>query len=215
MEKDPCPGRRAARKEDRRRAILKVAERSFFDRGFADTSMSTIAAELGGSKTTLWSYFPSKEALFAAVLDCKIADFASALDQALISTGGAAGVLHRFGQIFLAKILSEDSRRLQRLIASEGDRFPAMSDAYYQRGPARVSQRLALYLSREMAAGRLREGDAAMAARQFLALCQAGAYNDRVWHRLRPDSDPERDVEQAVDTFLRAWRAESPPPPAR
>jgi len=46
------PGRREARKADRRRAILEVAERSFRERGFADTSMSTIAAELGGSNTT-------------------------------------------------------------------------------------------------------------------------------------------------------------------
>lgn len=31
--------------------------------------MSSIAGQVGGSKTTLWAYFPSKEDLFAAVVD--------------------------------------------------------------------------------------------------------------------------------------------------
>ena len=209
MDLSPPPGRREARKADRRRAILEVAERSFRERGFADTSMSTIAAELGGSKTTLWTYFPSKDALFAAVIDSKIETFQAKLDEALIPAGGPAAALTRFGHIFLNKISDPQSVALHRLIVAETERFPQLGETFSVRGPDRVRMRLCRYMEEEMAAGRLRKGDALVAARQFLALCQSGCYLDRLW---RPASllamDPDADIAAAVDTFLRAWGAD-------
>jgi AcrR family transcriptional regulator len=206
MDLSPPPGRREARKADRRRAILEVAERSFRERGFADTSMSTIAAELGGSKTTLWTYFPSKDALFAAVVDSKIETFQARLDQALIPTGGTAAALTRFGTLFLNKVLDPHSVSLQRLIVAETERFPQIGEVFAVRGPDRVRQRLCRYLEEEMQAGRLRTGDPLVAARQFIGLCQAGCYLDRLWRPLRVSAiKMEDDVAHAVDTFMRAW----------
>ena len=210
MEMSCPPGRRAARKADRRRAIIEVAERSFLEHGYAATSMSTIAAELGGSKTTLWSYFPSKEELFSAVLDSKIANFQEALDEALIPAGGTEAALTRFGRILLAKVLMPESAALHRLIVGEAERFPAIGQAFATRGPDRVRARLCRYMAEEMAAGRLREGEPMLAARQFVALCQAGCYLDRLW---RPGctliADPDAEVAAAVCTFLAGWAAES------
>lgn len=205
------PGRREARKADRRRAILEVAERSFLERGFADTSMSTIAAELGGSKTTLWSYFPSKDELFAAVLDTKITHFQEELDGALIPTVGTEAALTRFGRILLRKIMSPSSLALHRLIVAEAERFPQLGHAFADRGPDRVRARLSRYMGEEMEVRRLRSGDAGVAARQFVALCQAGCYLDRLW---RPGIvhgiDPDADVAAAVRCFMAAWGPERP-----
>jgi AcrR family transcriptional regulator len=209
MDLSSPPGRREARKADRRRAILEVAERSFRERGFADTSMSTIAAELGGSKTTLWSYFPSKDALFAAVIDSKIETFQAKLDEALIPAGGTAAALTRFGIVFLNKILDPHSVALQRLIVAETERFPQIGEAFAVRGPDRVRQRLCRYLEEEMQAGRLRKGDPLVAAHQFIGLCQAGCYLDRIWRPAQWSAvRVEVDVANAVDTFMRAWRPE-------
>ncbi|BAK66538.1 putative TetR family transcriptional regulator [Sphingobium sp. SYK-6] len=61
-------GRREARRLDRRDMILSVAQAYFLAHGYAGTTMSGIAAEVGGSKGTLWNHFPSKEELFTAVL---------------------------------------------------------------------------------------------------------------------------------------------------
>jgi AcrR family transcriptional regulator len=205
----PTLGRREARKADRRRAILDVAARSFRERGFADTSMSTIAAELGGSKTTLWSYFPSKDALFAAVIDSKIETFQAKLDDALIPSGGPAAALSRFGRLFLNKILDPQSVALHRMIVAESERFPQIGEAFAVRGPDRVRARLSRYMEEEMVAGRLRKGNPLTAARQFLGLCQSGCYLDRLWRPGRAlMSNPEEDVAAAVDTFLRAWGPE-------
>src|ERR1700722_19260332 len=58
----------ASRGDAKRRAIIEVAREAFLARGYAATSMSEIAAKLGGSKGTLYNYFRSKEELFSAFI---------------------------------------------------------------------------------------------------------------------------------------------------
>jgi TetR/AcrR family transcriptional regulator, repressor for uid operon len=55
--------------EDRRSAILLAGRRSFARKGFHGTSTADLAVAAGCSEPTLYKYFPSKQALFAAVLD--------------------------------------------------------------------------------------------------------------------------------------------------
>ena len=65
----PRKSQRATRKgRERRDKILEVASEVFRENGFEATSMSQIAALAGGSKGTLYNYFPSKEDLLLAVL---------------------------------------------------------------------------------------------------------------------------------------------------
>ena len=54
--------------EARRQAILDVAAEVFREHGFEHASMSEMTARLGGSKSTLYSYFASKEELFLEVM---------------------------------------------------------------------------------------------------------------------------------------------------
>src|ERR1700756_1305734 len=62
------------RRDQRREAILKIAQQVFLEEGYAAASMSTIAARVGGSKGTLYNYFRSKAELFVAVIQnlCEI-----------------------------------------------------------------------------------------------------------------------------------------------
>ena len=56
------------RRDLKRDAILLIAQQVFLEEGYAATSMSSIAARLGGSKGTLYNYFRSKAELFVAVI---------------------------------------------------------------------------------------------------------------------------------------------------
>ena len=56
--------------------------------GYERTSMSEIAARLGGSKATLYSYFPSKEELFFGVVQLKVG---GELEPALLELPSRAG----------------------------------------------------------------------------------------------------------------------------
>lgn len=62
-------GQRAvgAHGDGKRERILRVAERLFFERGYAGTTIDQIVAELGMTKPFLYYYFNSKHDLFEAV----------------------------------------------------------------------------------------------------------------------------------------------------
>ena len=54
---------------DTRQKILLVAERQFAAKGYSGAYLQSIAKEVGVQKTALYYYFPSKQALYAAVLE--------------------------------------------------------------------------------------------------------------------------------------------------
>src|SRR3546814_18306783 len=97
--------------------------------------MSSIAALVGGSKTTRWTYFPSKEALFAAAVDDIVAVHAKALSTPLPIDQPIAEVLERFAISLLESILSPKVIGLHRSVAGEAQRFPHVAELFYERGP--------------------------------------------------------------------------------
>lgn len=191
----------------RRQAFVDAARDAFFARGYGQTTMSSIAAKVGGSKTTLWSYFPSKEELFAAVVDDIVSQFSVALTVELPPGAPVEPTLRRFATAMMATILSEPIIALHRVVTGEAQRFPELGATFYQRGPKRGKERLATFLASAMAQDRLRQGDPMVAALQFAALCQAGCFQEVVLmiDGFSGDERVERDIEAAIDTFMRAW----------
>jgi AcrR family transcriptional regulator len=88
-------GRRARRERRRDRSreeILDAARRVLLERGIAGTTLEAVAREVGMSKTALYYYFPSKDALFFGLVFGVIADHAQAIHDAVekTSSGGEA-----------------------------------------------------------------------------------------------------------------------------
>lgn len=54
---------------DRQRQLLEVATSAFSRRGFKGTTTKEIAAEAGVTEAVIFQHFPSKEALYSAVLE--------------------------------------------------------------------------------------------------------------------------------------------------
>ncbi|MDE2405596.1 MAG: TetR/AcrR family transcriptional regulator [Sphingomonadales bacterium] len=207
-----CPlpiGRREANRATRREAILDVAHRSFLERGYAATTMSAIAASLGGSKGTLWSYFASKELLFAAVLDRATTLFQAQIAQALNPRDGVADSLHAFARQFLDRITAADAVALYRLVIGEARRFPETGRIFHERAPGRTRALLAAYLEAAMARGQLRAADPMAASRQLMSLCMGGCHQQLLLGLI--DKAPRKaiveEAELAVDSFLRAYAA--------
>lgn len=134
----------------RRESIIAVATRSFLELGYAGTSMSTIAAELGGSKGTLWAHFSSKEELFTAVIDELIAADADAIDQVLTQSRYTRPSLREFCMLFMSKLMKPESVKLFRMVIAEGERFPVLADSLAERGPVRMMNHLTDYLGTAM-----------------------------------------------------------------
>jgi AcrR family transcriptional regulator len=171
--------------------------------------MSAIAAKLGGSKGTLYNYFKSKEELFVAVVEKKCEQIQAALNDAEIESGGDLRVtLTRFGERFLAVILSDDSVATYRLAMAESGRFPEIGRAIYESGIQVNHRRLAGLMEHARAEGQLRaDSDTNVAAEQFIELCTAEIHRRRLFSvTLRPtEREIRQNIANAVSTFLRAY----------
>jgi TetR/AcrR family transcriptional regulator, mexJK operon transcriptional repressor len=202
--------RREERQQSRRNAILEVAARSFLEHGYAGTTMSRIAAELGGSKGTLWSYFASKELLFGAVIDRATLDFRRQLQVILNPEDDLATALHRFCAEFLNKITSSQAVALHRLVVAETARFPEVGRTFHERAPQAVQNVLASYLADAMNRGTLRRDDPRLAARNLAGLCMSGCHQLILLGVIEGPTPAlvNADAERATAAFLRAYAAE-------
>jgi TetR/AcrR family transcriptional repressor of mexJK operon len=200
-----------AGKDDRRDAIVAIAKEVFAANGYAGTSMSNIAARVGGSKGTLYSYFKSKEELFTAAIEKKCEKIQNLLNEAQIESGGDLRVaLTHFGERFVQLILNVESVATFRLATAEAARFPEIGHAIYNSGVLQNQRRMAEFLERAIETGQLRsDTDALVAAEQFCDLCLSGLHRRCLWN-VPPWPNTEEiqaNVERAVATFMRAYAA--------
>jgi TetR/AcrR family transcriptional regulator len=139
--------------------ILDAGQRRFAEHGFAGTSLNEIADEVGIRRPSLLHHFPSKEALYRAVLVDSFVGWTALVDEATIE-GPREGwpqverMLRAAFQFFEDR---PDFVRLVRWSALEGgpvlkDELSVLLKPLFERGAA--------FLEREMDAGRLRRYDA-------------------------------------------------------
>lgn len=196
-----------SRRDERREAILDVARECFLADGYGATSMSTIAARLGGSKGTLYNYFRSKEELFAAMVQRQCGDVAANLFDITAAGGTPQARLTLFARSFLGALMDPKALGVHRLIVGEGDRFPELGRVFYESGPKPVMDRVGAYLAELMDAGVLRRADPAIAAQQFKGLALSGAYWHVMWGVMDSPTpaEIEEQADQTVEAFLRAY----------
>jgi TetR/AcrR family transcriptional regulator len=76
-----------SRSLDTRTKILEIAESAFARDGYGGAHLQRIASEVGVRKTALYYYFPSKAALYEAVLERMLGDFQRTVSAALDGAG--------------------------------------------------------------------------------------------------------------------------------
>lgn len=202
---------REAKREDRREAILRVACECFLAEGYGATSMSTIAARLGGSKGTLYNYFRSKEELFDAFVRSACVRLSPGLFDLSDERGDLRERLLGLARNFLTFLLSPQVMTIHRLVVGEGERFPELGRAFYAAGPSVVIGRMVELFSGLMDEGLLRRADPELAAHQFKDLSVSGIYQLRMCGVIDDPTPAEIETRarNAVDTFLRAYAPET------
>ena len=140
------------RTEEKRAEIIRVAAELFDELGYERTSMSAIAARVGGSKATLYGYFRSKEDLLRAVLDEDVNEEADRLMSEFLAEKDLRSGLIRLGMAYLT---GQPARTASiRTVANQ-----PIAQEFYESVLRPAWQRLADRFAAMMKEGRLKFAD--------------------------------------------------------
>ena len=175
--------------------------------------MADITSEVGGSKATLYSHFPSKEELFVecmmAALENYMSDTLKHLDA---SRSDTEVVLRNFGMSVLNFICSPEQVEVRRLMIAEAARS-GTGKLFFDKITALRSQ-IASFLATCMASGVLRRDDPDLAADHLGALLEAEILEPLLLH-VREAAPDEEEIalaaRRAVAAFLRAYAPTAAP----
>src|SRR5208282_553715 len=141
--------------ESKRQAILKGAAEVFQEVGFERASMSDIRARIGGSKATLYNYFPSKEKLFFEVMYQAKALELGAIPAALNpNTDDLKQELAHFGQRLVPALYSPEAIAIRRLAIAELG-HSNIGKIVYEGSMVPIEKQVAEFLRRAMKRGLL------------------------------------------------------------
>ena len=185
--------------------IINCAREVFIEEGFAGASMSTIASRVGGSKSTLYTYFRSKESLFSAVIkyECerKNQDMVADVDSTVTNV---TDVLRTFAIRYVRVILDEENMLFTRLLVAESSRRPELSKIFYDSGPRRIYSLMVAYIESQIEAGRMIVDEPLTFIQQFCALSLGDALIRRLMNIDLPDSKTQliKNVDAAIDLMF-------------
>lgn len=193
--------------ERKREAIIQAAIAEFRANGFEITSMDKIAATAGVSKRTVYNHFPSKEELFAEILNQLWARISAEMTAVYCPD---QPLREQLQQMLLAKLqmMADDNfMGLARVAIAATIHSPERA----QNMVARMSEReegLTVWIRAAQADGRLKPVDPEFAAQQVQGLLKSFAF----WPQIsmgQPPLDAQTQntvVESALDMFLNCYQ---------
>ncbi len=188
--------------QEKRAVIVTAATALFLELGYDRTSLARIAEHSGVSRATLFKQFPTKAALFDAI----VTESWSAADEAAPpQAGNVVDGLTAIGRRYAELLSRPRMTDLFRIVIAELPRFPELAHAQFSHGKMPYFESVRAYLLAEHEAGTVRIEDADLAATQFLGMIS----NDVFWPTLLvPDwkVSAER-VSQVVDEAVRTIAA--------
>jgi len=197
--------RRQQNRLNRERAILEAALKVFAATGYTGTKMDAVAAEAGVTKPTLYSYFPSKESLFQAMMLGKRDQMLDVFEHP--SQQGMVADLLVFAWAYADTVMRPEMLSLARLIIGEVQRFPEIGRAYQASGPDHLMRGIMRYLEGQRRVGRLDFEDAELAAQDLWGLILSAPRTQALY---MPDAQPERTtlrryIVNGLRVFLKAY----------
>ena len=194
--------------ESKRQAIIQAAAEVFRDVGFERASMEDIRERVGGSKATLYNYFPSKEKLFFEVMyqakELELVKITAALNP---DTDDLKQELLHFGKKLLPVLYSPDAIAIRRLAIAELGHSD-IGKVVFEGSTAPMEKQVAEFLNKAMKRGVLRTTDAKTAAVHLLSLLESELLQRvllGVMDSLKPEA-VKGVVRRAVEVFLSGYQ---------
>jgi AcrR family transcriptional regulator len=133
------PREHAGQVEER---ILDAAGRVFLEHGFQGASVDEIAEVASAGKPTIYARFPSKQALFAAVID-RLVRRNTSLDAFSCHGISIEHRLDTLAAVMLTRVLTPETVGLIRVAVAEARRFPDLATSVSCMGRQRPTEAVA------------------------------------------------------------------------
>ena len=173
-------GARAARRDERRAAILAAALDEFAARGFAATRLDDVARRAGVAKGTIYLHFRDKESLFQELVRSMLSPLVGTIEAVALRDLPIRAVVETIVDLFVNEIYGTRRKDVIRLIIAEGSRFPKLAEFYYREVIARVLPVVRARLTLAVERGELRHD----ALARFPQLLVAPALVSIMWNAL-------------------------------
>ncbi|SFU22924.1 TetR/AcrR family transcriptional regulator [Mesorhizobium sp. YR577] len=158
------PSKQAVKELNRR--ILDTAAGLFASQGFAATSMEQVAAACGAGKDTIYRRYPSKTALFKALMDGLQSQVLGELDEIMSAGGTSSQRLRRFARTLLSINLRPQMIALNRVTLGEAVAFGGVQPTPATQDPIMI--RFTVLVKQAQADGAVVIGDPLFLAEQLL-----------------------------------------------
>jgi len=176
--------------DDARRAeIVGEARATFYELGYAGTTMDLVAARCRISKQTLYRLFPSKTELFTAIIAEHRASM-FALPRPADENLPFDKALERIFMIDMNEAQERERDAFIHLAISESQQFPEIATLLHTHGAKPSQQMLADWLTEQQAQGLIEIGDALSGARMLMDMI-FGAMVSKPGH---PNDWPDRET---------------------
>lgn len=190
------------RGEDRRQQIVDVASGLFSQRGFNGVTTKEIADRAGVSPAIIFRHFPSKEAIYSAILDHNLRQAAERIRGRLQDAAGRKDDKAFFGTLAfdLLELHSKDPSLIRLLLFSalEGHELSRM---FYKTMSRQIRDHLRAYIKQRIADGAFRQIDPIASSRVFLGMVTHHAQVVALY----PYDDVKTSNRQMADYFVQIF----------
>lgn len=193
--------------EDRRKAIVDEARRTFIELGYRGTTTDIVAARCHISKQTIYRVFASKADLFLAVV--------GAHRQLMLALPRPAGedrppgkVLEEIFMIDIDEAAEQERGAFISFVIQESAQIPELADILRREGIDQSRSQLADWLDMQVANKKLALDDTMSGARMLMDLLFGGM--GPASHDWKTRADRRQHLRRCIDLFVRGSRPDCP-----
>ncbi|MCR4942495.1 MAG: TetR/AcrR family transcriptional regulator [Campylobacter sp.] len=186
-------------------AIIDAALELFLEKGYEKTSLNDIVKKSGGSLSSIYKFFESKDKLFATIIFAKFEEFSKEIkaNEILQNTNDMSEFLNNFGLAYLELFFKPGGIELTRIIMSETYKNKEIVKLFSQSNSLCILQS---FFERKEVKSRIKDYDSRALASKFFAIIREPflVKNIILGEELAPLclSEKKKMVAQAVDMFV-------------
>ena len=202
----PAPEPRAPRwrrsPQTRPDAVLEAALDQFAARGFAATRMEDVAAAAGLSKAALYLYFPSKDALFRALVERRIRPLQAHLEAVAAADLDPLAGLRAITTAWSKAMQDPRLAAIPRIVLAEAPRFPEIAANINGADESPVNALIERLISASVAQGLFRPVSTEAASRALIAPLLIEIWRREAFAGLETRTSMDVAAGEILDLFL-------------